>query len=82
MVSEAMSGWLLQVPAEEDAGTVTIANLYAAWVESRSDALNMVATLLPVGAHIKPQILSSLSGSLLRGLKLEPGEAALLCREF
>ncbi len=73
-----MSGWLVAKPYEGDAGLPTHQALFAVWHEDQQEALRMAEAFSPHGSRITAQIVAPLSESMLRGLKIRPGEAGLL----
>lgn len=73
-----MSGWLVAKPYEGDAGLPTHEALFAVWHEDRQEALRMAEAFGPHGSRITGQIVAALSDSMLRGLRIQPGEAAIL----
>lgn len=73
-----MSGWLVAKPYEVNAGLPTHELLFAVWHEDQQAALGMAKEYGPRGSRITPRIVTALSESILRGLKLRPGEAAIL----
>ena len=73
-----MSGWLITKPYEANAGGVTLEALFAVWQADQETALRMAEDYGPLGSRIRGRILSELSESVLRGLKLRPGQAGLL----
>ncbi len=73
-----MSGWLVAIPYEADAGTVTLEALFAAWHPEVETALKLAKSFDARGSKIQPRAVARLDDSILRGLKLQPGEAGLL----
>ena len=73
-----MDGWLVAKSYEGDAGLPTHQALFAVWHEDRQEALRMAEAYSPRGSGITAQIVAPLSESMLRGLKIRPGDAALL----
>ena len=73
-----MSGWLVAKPYEVNAGLPTHEVLFAVWHEDQQTALRLAQEYGPRGSQITPRIVTALSESILRGLKLRPGEAAIL----
>lgn len=73
-----MSGWLVAIPYEGDPGVPTHEALCAVWHEDEQVALQLAKEYGPRGAQITARIVTTLRDSMLRGLKLRPGEAALL----
>ena len=73
-----MSGWLIATPYDADAGLATLEALYAVWHPDRATALELAKGYSPRGSGVQPRVVSELSRSTLRGLRLRPGEAGLL----
>ena len=73
-----MSGWLVAIPYEVHAGLVTHEALFAVWHPDRDEALALAKAYDPQASQIQPRPVGELRESMLRGLKLKPGEAGLL----
>jgi hypothetical protein len=73
-----MSGWLVSLTYEANAGVPILDALFACWKKDRAEAIRDVAALDPVGSRVVPQIVVQLDASKLRGLHLRPGETARL----
>lgn len=55
-----------------------MAALLAVWHRDEKEALRLAQEYNPRGSAISPRIVSPLSEGVLRGLKLEPGQAGVL----
>lgn len=75
---QMMSGWLVAVPYEVNGGTVTHEALFAVWHPDQAESLRIVRAFRPRGSQITPRPVIELNEAILRGLKLNPGEAGLL----
>ena len=73
-----MSGWLVAKVYEGDAGLPTHEALFAVWHEDQQEALRLADAFSPRGSGIRAHIVAPLSESMLRGLRLRRGEAAVL----
>lgn len=73
-----MSGWLVAKPYEENAGLPSHEALFAVWHADRDAALRLAKAYGPRGSGVAPRIVAELSESILRGLRLRPGQASLL----
>ncbi len=73
-----MSGWLIAKPYEVDGGLPTHESLVAVWHEDRQVALEMAQRFSPRGSAVVGRIVTALGDSVLRGLKVQPGGAAML----
>ncbi|MDT9601066.1 hypothetical protein [Sphingosinicella rhizophila] len=73
-----MSGWLVAKAYEVDAGIPTHETLFAVWHDDQQAALELARNYGPHGSRVTPRVLTTLSESVLRGLKLRPGEAGVL----
>ena len=73
-----MTGWLVAKPYEGDAGLATHEALFAVWHEDQQEALRMAEAYSPHGSRITARIVVALTESMLRGLRIRPGEAAIL----
>ena len=73
-----MSGWLVSLTYDANAGVPTLEALFATWSPDSDEALRQVAAFDPRGSQIRPRLVAELPDSLLRGLKLSPGQTGLL----
>ncbi|PBN42259.1 hypothetical protein [Sphingobium sp. D43FB] len=73
-----MSGWLVSITYESNAGLPTLEALFATWTADPEEALREVAAFEPRGSQILPRLIVELPESALRGLKLLPGQTGLL----
>ena len=73
-----MSGWLITKPYEASGGTAKLEAFFAVWHADRDAALRMAKDFGPRGSGVRPRPVAALSESMLRGLRLRPGEAAIL----
>jgi len=73
-----MSGWLVTLTYEVNAGLPILEALFASWQDDRTAAVRSVASIAALGSRVTPRIVAPLSDSMLRGLRLQPGETARL----
>ena len=73
-----MSGWLIARPYEGNGGLAKLEAPFAVWDSDRKAALRRAAELGPRGSLSHPRIRARLSEAMLRGLRLNPGEAGVL----
>lgn len=73
-----MSGWLVAKPYDGGAGLPSHEALFAVWHPDQQVALRLAKEFGPHGSRVAPHIVTALTESMLSGLKLRPGEAALL----
>jgi len=73
-----MSGWLVTLTYEVNGGLPFLEALFASWQDDRSAAKRSVAGIAALGSRVTPRIVAPLSDSMLRGLRLRPGESARL----
>lgn len=73
-----MSGWLVSLTYEANAGIPVLDALFATWTSDPEDAVRLVGDFEPRGSQIVPRLVIELPESALRGLRLSPGETGLL----
>lgn len=73
-----MSGWLIAKPYEENAGLATHEALFAVWLPDGEAAISLAKAYGPRGSNTEPRKIAEVSDSVLHGLRLQPGQVALL----
>ena len=72
-----MSGWLVSLTYEVNGGAPFLEAVFASWTPDSEKALRQVGDFEPRGSQVSPRLVTELSDSMLRGLRLEPGQTAL-----
>jgi hypothetical protein len=73
-----MSGWLVSLTYETQGQAPFLQALFGSWLEDRDDAVRAVAGFDAAGSKVAPRIVGKLDDSMLRGLRLNPGQTGLL----
>lgn len=73
-----MSGWLVSLTYEGNAGVPILDALFATWTSDPDEALRKVGDIEPRGSEVMPRLVVRLTESMLRGLRLSPGQTGLL----